>query len=698
MKSEKAFKINKIYLLFFIIGIVSACIVLYGRLTVEKEYKNYELTMDFEYIKSIAGHRNETLAESLLLWKDAGLNSVTLVEANIERLKYFDDFNISSEIRGYDLYLEGTKEGMDFVEKGFSEVLVDGRKIDRTSETSLVIEGKASDLIETKFHVIESKLEKVGLGYVEKDIELIKKSGLPLRLRPIYITSVQKSKESIDRFMSTVKEHSHQSYVMFYKDVFGCDDEEYDARDYLVEELEKNDISVVLIETLLQKKFIPQKYLGSLLSTMKYKGVRAFSTWEYIQKRYDHGIQGHHEGQEIMNAYFRAIVERNIRIIYVKPFLFDKNIPVTDIEIYKARFGELEERLAAYPHNIHGIKSVDEKIQTMPELKPNYILQMLSAFAAIAAFMMILDNLFDKKDKQLYILFAIALFCTLFVYLVNIRITLFNKLFALASIVFISVLTVQILMKLAKKRYESKGKLSRKKSFLNAILILLMMIVISMLGSFCEIAFYSESRFILEASMFRGVKISQLLPIFIVIIMSIAYYAEIIMDKSYNSSLELSKDVLNIKIKLWHLILGMILLGGLAIVLMKGSNESSIKTLDFQYLIRNFLERNLPARPRTKAILVGYTGAIMLYYYASQKKYRLMYPIFAAFAALGQANIFNTFSHIRTPVYLSVWRLVFEFIFAIILSILYLAIIDFISIHLKPKKRKNIEEKVDTIV
>ena len=95
------------------------------------------------------------------------------------------------------------------------------------------------------------------------------------------------------------------------------------------------------------------------------------------------------------------------------------------------------------------------------------------------------------------------------------------------------------------------------------------------------------------------------------------------------------------------------MLGVLGIMILRSGHTSNIDPPASEILIRNIFEFIFPARPRNKAIFLGYPALIMLIILASKKKFRNSYILFALSAVIGQADILNTFSHIRTPFIIS---------------------------------------------
>lgn len=681
-------KVNKILAAILVIGVLAAAFLAVGRYRTENQYKNYEITMDLEEIKKIAATEEKTLEQSLADWKEAGLGSVTITESSLDSLKWNNDFKVRTSFEGYDVIVEATKEGIDFVEKGLKEVLADGRSMTRRSDTELALTGIASDFA-FKYEVVRdflekqigtdkvgqmSKLQLIGLGYLPGEIEAVRAAGLAVRFRPTYSAGVQDAKRSIDRFIAAVKQYSDQSYVIFFGDtVLGMDTEP----EYMAKALRENEIAAAMIEASVQREHLQQTGLEALVRAIDYQAVRVFSTWNYIQRRYDYKMPLHHQGQEIVNTFYRAITERNIRVIFFKPFIDSKNDLVSDYAVYKARFADLERRLLAGPHHIRRVMAADgEKLDLMPRLRPRPAYQMLAGLAVIACFLLLLDNMLPLKPVVLYGLFALAALPTAAVYLLQIRLSLFNILFGLAATILFAVLATQFVLAESKRVFDAGAAVTRLGAFGRSLWLLAGAVLISLAGALCETAFYAESEYLLELKVFTGVKVSQLLPLALAIVVALRYFGNDILGKAELTAKDRTMYFLNMNIKFWHALIGLMLLAAVALLIIRSGHETGVQPANMELFIRNILEEILPARPRNKAFLLGYPGLLLLGYFAYQKKYQWLYPILAIMAAMGQANILNTFSHIRTPLYLSVWRIFFEVLFAIGMTGLYVLVLE----------------------
>lgn len=679
-------RFNKIIVGIMIIGIVAAAYLAMGRFMAESRYKNYEVTMDLEEIKKIAATENKSLEQSLADWKEVGIDSVTITEASLDTLRFYNDFKLRFHLEGYDLVVNATEQGIDFVEKGLTEVLQENRKIIRRSPTELLVEGIASDFA-FKFEVSRdflekrtavskvgeiSKLQFVGLGYVPAEMEAVQKSGLAIQFRPTYMSGVQDAKKSVDRFIQAVKEYSHQSYAIFHGETILAMDTD---PDYLIQAMKENEIAAAMIETSVQREHLDQVGLKPLVEKLDYKAIRVFSTWNYIQKRYDYGMPMHHHGQEIISTFYRAITERNVRVIFFKPFITSGSELISDYPVYKARFADLERRLAE-----HGIlrmnRGENEKIQTMPYVRIRPAIQMLAALAVIACLLILVDNFIKVKPMILYGLFVLAALPTVALYLLQIRVAMLNMMYGLAATVLFAVLAVQFIFAACKEMFDRSLPVTKTKAFLSGIWYLLVSVGIAFTGAICETAFYAESKYLLELAIFKGVKISQLLPLILAILVAIRYFGNDILGQEEMTTKERAVRLLNRNVKFWHAMVAVVLLAGVGLLLIRSGHETGVQPANLELFIRNILEEILPARPRNKAFLVGFPAVILMVYWAYQRKFKLTYPVLALMAGVGYANLLNTFSHIRTPLYLSILRTGYEVIFAVAMAMIYVVVFE----------------------
>ena len=149
---------------------------------------------------------------------------------------------------------------------------------------------------------------------------------------------------------------------------------------------------------------------------------------------------------------------------------------------------------------------------------------------------------------------------------------------------------------------------------------------ISFIGALIVGTLLSEIQYQLEMDLFRGVKLSQLVPILIFMISYIAYFGYRRENGKESTFLEW-KDVRavlceNIKV-IYVILIAFFLIIGYVYIARTG-HESSLQPLDIEMIARNFLEEKLLARPRTKEFLVAFP-ALMAGIYAAAKGYRWLW-------------------------------------------------------------------------
>jgi len=96
--------------------------------------------------------------------------------------------------------------------------------------------------------------------------------------------------------------------------------------------------------------------------------------------------------------------------------------------------------------------------------------------------------------------------------------------------------------------------------------------------------------------------------------------------------------------------------GGAVLLLMRSGNQPDIGVSDFETHLRGFLTTLLGARPRFKEFLLGFPALMLLPALAPAHRRAIGWIIIIA-AGIGLSDVLDTFSHIHTPLIISVLRL-----------------------------------------
>ncbi len=701
-------KFKKYYIAIVLLGLVVSLSIGYRRYVVEQSNRIYEITMAFEEVEKSAAFRSVSLQEELAKWRDAGVNSITLNEMTIKSLEKMGKYNLHTHFEGNNLVVEGEAEGLKMIAERLKERLVAGRQIGFRDSQTLLISGDVNDFFNTAIQAkydlfsertsvpmrLASVLEFVGLGYSDREIELVEASALAMRFRPAYIYGVQDAKRSIDDTFSYIDRHSKQPYICFVgNDVLGTDFES----DYLAEQLRARNMSVGMIETTIQRGHVEQDGLLPLVEKLDYRAVRLFSTFNFIRDRYDYHMPGHHSGEEVANTFFRAISERNISVIYFRTYTRAGKLIDVPTEVYKKNFDSLRQRLAA-----HGVTNISADWDTaernfyMDVFHADHRLVGVVALAVVAASLLLI-NLFYALPRVLNLtLMVITMPTTYLLFFLNIKPSLCNAVFGLAAVIVFATLSIYYIIWQGRKILDADKQLTYFQTVIKGIAVLAAAVLIALAGSFIEISFYADSKYLLEMAIFRGVKISQLLPLLIALFIAVYYFGGEILQKKGLKRTEQIKYVLSLNVKIWQVLLGFVLLALVAILLLRSGHDKNIQTLSLELLFRNVLEFVLYARPRTKALMLGFPIVIFFIQIVNARKYAWSYPIFAFLIGIGQADLLNTFSHIRTPLELSLVRVFLAFALSIVVFIGYAAGVAILRIvvrwvigHIKKQSAEN---------
>jgi hypothetical protein len=96
-------------------------------------------------------------------------------------------------------------------------------------------------------------------------------------------------------------------------------------------------------------------------------------------------------------------------------------------------------------------------------------------------------------------------------------------------------------------------------------------------------------------------------------------------------------------------------LAGLALLVLRSGNEGGLGVSSAELQFRSLLDRIFGVRPRTKEVLIGHPLLILGLMRAALGK-RAGAWVLLALGVVGQVSLVNTFSHLHTPVLISLAR------------------------------------------
>lgn len=705
---------KKIYLILLIISVIAMGVMLYGRIQVESASKSVEILADYDEFIMMAEQQDVSHSDMLKMLKEAGVTSVALKEESLYNLVYEgkpleydvlksiktdlewrEDYNAeavqymeSDASNNYDLVVRTTDAALfKFVTEGVAARYdADFYRVFDGEIMTIVLRGGIKDIyftedvrykdyldrsIKVPKAYVSSVAEDIGLGFDPEKVALIQSAELAVNLRPSNFSKYNTN--IVNAYFNEVEKYGEMPSAMIFngKEIMSYTEETGTFKQELYDKMYELNIPVGMIEADDQLGFNDQKGIEPLAQVLEYNVVRIFPMIEYIQQRYNY--LGYYEGgKEIENTLYRAITERNIRMIYFRPFKDSKLTFYTDLDEYKKTFENLEQRLES--HNI-----TLGKPSVMPYHANSVYLMMLASLGLLVLGLVIMKIVFDIAEKFEWVLFILGAIGVIGINLVapNVSIMIFSfaaaNIFPTLAVIFVIEFIKDIL--LSNKVYTLKGMVA--KSSLGIIIAY----AVTMLGGLYVASFMSRVDYLLEMSFFRGVKLSLLIPmaLFILIyIIKLGYKRNTreLEDRTY--FMEDLKKMFSQNIKMYYVIIAGVLAGVLYVYIARSGHKTDIEVLNIELIFRNFLEDHLLARPRTKEIFIAFPALAVAIYFAAKGYSKLLFP-FAFASVIGLTSVVNTFCHSRSPIYLSVSRTLISMVFSLLISVVVILVIDFLN-------------------
>lgn len=359
--------------------------------------------------------------------------------------------------------------------------------------------------------------------------------------------------------------------------------------------------------------------------------VRVFHLIPKYAARY--AVLGYDGPQEIENIFYRAATDRNIRVLWMTPFTHSETDElISDPRPYVQVAENLSQRIARHGLSLGSGFSAFERYVPSPVL----IIGVFWGTCAACAFLCL--SVF-RRFNSLFMVPALALCVIAFAAAPELSVSGFSLLAALAF--------PCIGIWYAAEKLEITGKDIGAKPIKNYITAFFCIFGVSIMGGLFVGALQSSSMYLLAVYNFRGVKLSQILPlVFAVYIIFRRLYGGNGIRGVFNELLGGGKFLIAL--------FALALLGASVLFIFRtGDGMLSVGVLEQKF--RNWLERVLIVRPRTKEFLVAWPCMAIAFALVSLGGKRYAWP-FAILTTVGLSSIVNTFCHSRAPLWLSFTR------------------------------------------
>lgn len=679
----KQFSYNKFLILLIVIGLVASLFINVQRHQVEVANNSIELIVDYEDLVTLAECEGVPVSEVMAQAKEAGITSLAVYETTFKKLNVSGKttaINGSDVLTNYQtgamtdpnwrqLVENGTIKGTDIYVTGhhqqtFKEVHEDLiRRLGKDRVRELKVGNETVLAVKANFE----SFEKMDLGMPTDEMKAVNDGGFYVLARPTNYRSC--TKDDVDAFFKRIDDYKVSGIVFSGSQTLGAPDNS----EYMAEKMAQRNLTLGMIEGVTQLQFFPQDGMLDIAKANDYHSARLYSIPKDEQKKMKIG--------DCVERWSNTDAERNIRFNLLK--IFDKPAPGMNLlETNMTYFGTVRDRLVADGFTI-GKAGVFEHFYPASWVRA---LVMLGVAAACVLYLsLVIPGLGNKYIYGLLLLGAVVLAGPVLMGHGNkIRIVA-----ALASAnVFPAIAVIWQLDRFRSKEPGEKTPLS--KIILTGMLSLFACGALSYIGASYLSGSLADTEYLLEVNIFRGIKLTFILPI---ILVAIAFMQRFdLFDGKMDDTegfLNQFYRIMDMPVKVKTLIgLFLVLVAGIVFVARSG-HTMGMPVSATELKFRAFLEQALYARPRSKELLIGHP-AFMLAVLAWFKKWPTMVLfVLVLIATIGQGSMVETFAHMRSPIFMSFARGIGGIVLGAVIGAICMIFVQLWSKYVSPKLSPN---------
>ncbi len=341
---------------------------------------------------------------------------------------------------------------------------------------------------------------------------------------------------------------------------------------------------------------------------------------------------------DAVGRYVLGVRERNVRVVYLRPWTHqDGNLSVeaTNVEMVKAVADELRSggfrlgRATPIPQ-YHG---------------NNRVLVGLAALAVPSIFILLLD-FFGWYGRRIA---AAAYALTVLLYVAGVAVhhdAAARSAIALAGALLFATAALLVLI----PAWNEMPSRSFGTQFARSAGWMLAATGVASLGALVVVGVMSSPLAMTEIERFRGVRLILALPPLVALLL----YT---FDRRFGAASAQPRDVFLSPVLAYQLFAGIAIVALGALMLVRSGNESDVAPSAFELALRHILTHVLSVRPRFKEFLIGFPCMMLLPALLPPHR-RVIGWLLALGIGVGVGDVIDTFSHLHTPIEISILRIV----------------------------------------
>ena len=652
----KDFKYNKGLILVIVIGLLAAGWISMARHTVEENSRRVDLATNYEDLLELADREGLPAETVLAKAKEAGLTSLAVYDTTFKKLNANGKANAiaGSEILANfhsgalsdpmwrQLVQEGKIKGNEVYIVGHDASTWQDLKEDLPrrlgSDRVQLWQVGNEEVMAVKAHY-ESFL-KMDIGMPRDEMKAVNAAGFAVIARPTNYN--QCSPEDVKAVFKRFDGVKISEVVFSGSQVLGANK----ALAATIAEMKERQLVMGLIEGVTQLQFYKQDGMEEVAKGIGYdKVVRLYAIPKDEQPKLKIATA--------VERWANADDERNIRIDLLR--IYDKPAPnMTLLETNLKYFKDTHEALMAHGYVVDNNEPAGTFAAFYPERGLRAVV-MAGVAAAVVLYLSLVIPALNAAPKKQWLLWLV------FTLLAVVPLLMGNgaKIRVLAALASANIFpTLAVVYQLDRIRYlRDKVTMGFGKMLVTGILALFVTGILSYTGAFYLSGSLADTEYLLEFQIFRGIKLTFVLPLVLVAIAFLQRYDVFDgrMDDTDGVMNQLQKILdMPVKIKTLFLMLAVLVAGVVFVARSGHTSGMPVSAAELQF--RAFLEQAFYARPRTKELLIGHPAFLLAVMAFWRKWPTMVFFGLVLIATIGQGSMVETFAHMRTPFYMSFMR------------------------------------------
>ena len=694
---------NPVLVAVILVGLVCALWVNWNRHAIEQRNNSVEMAMEYKDLRKLAALEGVPEEVVLKKFQEAGINSLMVFDTSLERLgkigavklvtgKELRQAKVLGNDTGVFANVKDVKENAVYIAEGndataFEEAWEDLRirygaeRARMISSNPPIIEALGS----TDLLPINAVREPVGilqapLGLSSSEMRKVASFGFNVIVRPQNFVNV--TEEKIDSIFNRIAKSGVEvnAYMPAGPEVVGYPNK----IDYMAKKLD--DRKLIMQEHYTQLQFAKVEGLVPLAEALNYKAVRTYVIDSLEQKKISVG--------EGLRRWALTDEERNVRVNYIRPYFLSQNgqdLLTMNLQYVK----DITANVKARGFKIGEAGLFEAEASTVKNgytgpYFPNKIAFVIIGAAVLAGAVIYLAQLVELTNSKQIILWGVMTAVMAAILLAG-RGLVMRQALAFGAAVFFPVLSMNVILDIWDKTKTSS--VSALKVILNSTWQLALAVLMSLVGGMYLAAILADSRFLLEIDIYRGVKLTFIMPLVLMTILYVKRYDMLgVMGAGVKVAVSRVNDLLNKPITFKHIAL----LGVLGIILLyfvaRSGHSAGVPVAAIEVKMRLFLEQLMYARPRQKEFMIGHPAFFLAAYAAYYNAPRLMQYALTCGAVIGQASLVQTFCHMRTPVFMSTVRAIDGYAMGAVIGIILVTVVAIAMPQFMKLKRRYLEQ------